>query len=159
MAKSYRQKHSNYIQIETIHPQSYRQLVHKGIKIPGRYNSSWNSAPFFLKSSGPLNCTFICKFCWVGTLCGTKCKIGELSKYCSHHRYIYIDAVTPTYDFKWYWLNVSVVITGSSMKIYKQLFFFAYDKLIFAQVPPICWMTRTPGYQTVANVRIPPALV
>ena len=29
-----------------------------GIKIPGRYSSSWNSAPFFLKSQGPLYCTF-----------------------------------------------------------------------------------------------------
>ena len=48
----------NYIQIEAIHPQLYRQLVHDGIKIPGRYNSSWNSVLFFLKSLGPLNCTF-----------------------------------------------------------------------------------------------------
>ena len=58
MAKSYRQKHQNYIQIEAIHHQSYRQLVHEGIKIPGGYNSTWNSAPFFLKIPGPLNCTF-----------------------------------------------------------------------------------------------------
>ena len=48
----------NYIQIKAIHLQSYRQLVCEGIKIPDRYNSSWNSAPFFFKSSGPLNCTF-----------------------------------------------------------------------------------------------------
>ena len=47
-----------YIQLEAIHPQSYRQLVHGGIKIPGMCNSSWNSAPFLLKSSGLLNCTF-----------------------------------------------------------------------------------------------------
>ena len=58
MANHIGKKHSNYIQIEAIHPQSYRQLVHEGQKIPGRYNSSWNTAPFFLKSSGPLNCTF-----------------------------------------------------------------------------------------------------
>ena len=58
MAKSYRQKYQNYIQTEAIHPQSYRQQVHEGAKVPGGYNSSWNSAPLFLKSSGPLNCTF-----------------------------------------------------------------------------------------------------
>ena len=29
-----------------------RQLVHGGIKIPGRYNPFWNSAPFFLKRLG-----------------------------------------------------------------------------------------------------------
>ena len=63
MAKSYRQKYSNYIQIEAIHPQSYRQLVLEGIKISSRHNSSWNSALFYLKSSGPLNCTFT-KACW-----------------------------------------------------------------------------------------------
>ena len=45
MEKSYRQKRENYIQIEAIHPQSYRQLVHEGIKIPGRHNTS--CAPFF----------------------------------------------------------------------------------------------------------------
>ena len=67
MAKSYQQNHWNYIQIEAIHPQSYRQLVHEGIKIPGRYNSSWNNAFFFLKSSGPLNCIFAQNFdiCWI----------------------------------------------------------------------------------------------
>ena len=58
MAKSYRQKHQNYIQIEAIHHQSYCQLIHEGIKIPGGYNSTWNSAPFFLQIPGPLNCTF-----------------------------------------------------------------------------------------------------
>ena len=40
------------IQIEAIHPQSYRQLIHGGMKIRGRYNSSWNRAPFFLKNFG-----------------------------------------------------------------------------------------------------------
>ena len=58
MAKAYRQKtlklHSNWGHPSTI----VSQLIHEDIKIPGGYDFSWNSTPFFLKSAGPLNCTF-----------------------------------------------------------------------------------------------------
>ena len=43
---------SSSLNLHTFH------LINIVFFIPGRYNSSWNSAPFFLKSSGPLNCTF-----------------------------------------------------------------------------------------------------
>ena len=35
----------------------FANFFFEGIKIPGRCNSSWNSAPFFFKSLGPLNCS------------------------------------------------------------------------------------------------------
>ena len=110
MAKSYRQKLWNYIQVEAIHLQSYRQLVREGMKIPGSYNSSWNGAPFFLKSSGALNCTFTLASIVrpfreksTGVIVSGKKSYYSLSQISGTVSYISIDIkiliTTMTYDF------------------------------------------------------------
>ena len=58
IVKLCRQKRRNYARMGVISSKSYQQLVNEDIKILDGYKSSWNNAPFLLKSSSPLNCTF-----------------------------------------------------------------------------------------------------
>ena len=99
-----------------LRPSIYNRIAnfHEGIRITGRYNSSWNSAPLSLKILGPLNCTFthflsfVFSFIWMSK----SSPIVSACNCCAHRRFItrgLILGLCPAYERRSYNVMLSLI--------------------------------------------------
>ena len=111
------------------------------LKILGRQDSSWNSAPFFLKTSGPLNCTFtlLLELLLFSHWCFCYCYIetvrfyslgGEIISSVSEAKYLVTQAGAPLHS---HWL-ATCRVTGHRPRCFHWKSLRFWDTLTFKQL-------------------------